>query len=567
MQNTYSNPIYAYKRSSDMQAGKVVHHPVIIVGAGPGGLAMAVDFALQGIPAVVLDDNNTVSVGSRAICFAKRTLEVMNRLGCAKRMLDKGITWQHGKVFLKDELVYDFNLLPESDHEFPAFINLQQYYFEEYLVDRTRDFKTIDLRWKSKVTALKTSKEKTLVTVQTPDGEYELSCDFLLSADGSRSPIRKMLGLESKGQVFQDRFLIADVVMKADFPTERWFWFDPPFHQDQSALLHKQPDNVWRIDLQLGWDADPEHEQKEEVIRPRIQAMLGDNVDFDLEWASVYTFQCRKMDSFIHNRVIFVGDAAHQVSPFGARGANGCIQSAENAVWKIARIIKGEAPLALLDTYDVERQHGAKENILNSTRATDFITPKTAISRVFRDQTLKLAKHYPFARSLVNSGRLSVPCSTPFSPLNSEADMTINSEMLPGMVPKDAPIFIANRPSWFLHHLGNSFVLLYHLSSDVEKDKQLIEELSGEPDMKVILLADGPVDSKIDVSEANILHDKDAVLTQRYGIEEAVAYLFRPDQIITARWRRPTPKDVKIAKNRALGFDLVSAIENASGAA
>jgi 3-(3-hydroxy-phenyl)propionate hydroxylase len=114
-----------------------------------------------------------------------------------------------------------------------------------------------------------------------------------------------MVGAEFKGRFFEDRFLIADVVMKADFPTERWFWFDPPFHRNQSALLHKEADNVWRIDFQLGWDADPVEESKPENVFPRLKAMLGEETEFELEWVSVYQFACRRMESFLHGRVIF----------------------------------------------------------------------------------------------------------------------------------------------------------------------------------------------------------------------------------------------------------------------
>ena len=258
------------------------------------------------------------------------------------------------------------------------------------------------------------------------------------------------MGLESKGRTFRDRFLIADVKMKADFPTERWFWFDPPFHPGQSVLLHRQPDNIWRIDFQLGWDADPVVERQPERVIPRVKALLGEQTEFELEWCSVYTFSCLRMETFRHGRVLFAGDSAHGVSPFGARGANSGVQDAENLAWKLKLVLEGKAPEQLLDTYASEREYAADENILNSTRATDFITPKSEISRIFRDATLDLAKDCAFARRLVNSGRLSVPATLVHSPLNTPDCDDFAGAMAPGAAALDAPVFVDGKPDWFL---------------------------------------------------------------------------------------------------------------------
>ncbi|WP_337954707.1 FAD-dependent oxidoreductase [Sedimenticola selenatireducens] len=391
MMQTHQNPVYEYIHSADQDAVTPVHHPVIVVGAGPVGMAAGLDAAAQGIQAVILDDNNTVSIGSRAVCYAKRALEILDLLGCGQRMVDKGITWNLGKVFFQKDQVYSFNLLPESDHHRPAFINLQQYYLEEYMVDQIQQSENLQLRWKSRVTAVEEKDNRVEIRVETPEGEYSLTCDYLIVADGANSGIRKMMGLESSGQVFQDRFLIADVVMETDFPPERWFWFDPPFHKGGSTLLHRQADNVWRIDFQLGWDADPEEEKKPENVIPRLKAMLGEETQFELEWTSVYTFQCRRMEQFRHGRLFFVGDAAHQVSPFGARGANSGFQDTDNLLWKLKLVLDGKAPDRLLDSYNAERVPAADENLLNSTRSTDFITPKSKVSHTFRDATLLLA--------------------------------------------------------------------------------------------------------------------------------------------------------------------------------
>ena len=231
-------------------------HQVAIIGAGPIGLAMAVDLATRGIPSVVLDDNNVVSVGSRAICWAKRTLEIFDRLGVGERMLEKGVTWQVGRVFHGDDQIYDFDLLPETGHKYPAFINLQQYYVEQYLVERAREFPDlIDLRFRNKVVGHQDFDDYINLTVETPDGEYEIETTYTLACDGAPSPTRRRMGLPFTGQDFDENFLIVDIEMETSpFATklaERWFWFEPTFHKGQSALLHKQPDNIYRIDLQL----------------------------------------------------------------------------------------------------------------------------------------------------------------------------------------------------------------------------------------------------------------------------------------------------------------------------
>ena len=262
-------------------------HPAVIVGGGLVGLTLALDLAQRGVPVILLDDDDTVSTGSRAICFAKRTLEIFGRLGLGERMLAKGVTWNIGRVFAGDRQLFEFDLAPEDGHEYPAFINLQQYYAEEWLVEACQETGLVDLRWRHRVTAVQSLPDGADVEVDTPAGPYRLHADWLLAADGARSFVREQLALPFTGKVFRDRFLIADVMMQAPLPTERWFWFDPPFHRNQSALLHKQPDDVWRIDLQLGWDADAELEKQPERVIPRVAAMLGPDIPYTLEWVSV----------------------------------------------------------------------------------------------------------------------------------------------------------------------------------------------------------------------------------------------------------------------------------------
>jgi 3-(3-hydroxy-phenyl)propionate hydroxylase len=520
-----------YQRAPDQDAKTPMRHPVIVVGAGPIGLAVAIDLAQRDVPVVLLDDNSRIGEGSRAICFSKRALEVCDKLGVAQRMVKKGVTWQVGKVFLEDDEVYAFDLLPQPGHKQPAFINLQQYYVEAYLVDRALELSAIQLRWLNKVTGVESLEDGVRVTVDTPDGPYQMDTDWLIACDGANSDIRAIMGLDFTGKVFQDRFLIADVKMKAGFPSERWFWFEPPFHKGWSALLHKQPDDIWRIDLQLGPEADAAEETKPENVTPRLQKMLGKDTKFDLEWVSLYTFQCKRMERFMHGRVVFAGDAAHQVSPFGARGANSGFEDAHNLAWKIEAIIKGQTGADLMESYCVERELAADDNIGHSTRATDFISPKSTIARTFRNATLNLAKRAPFAQSMVNSGRLSTPSIYLDSPLHIPDNTAYGGTAKLGAAALDAPLQTSDgKPTWLLDELGTGFTAIAMANGDVP------DEVHG-INLHVI---------------GHDLLDVEGLFAERYDAKPGSVYLFRPDQYLCARFRSFDADAIKIACGHAM---------------
>lgn len=538
------------------QAGAATRHPIVIVGAGPVGLSLALDLAQRGSKVVVLDDDYRLSTGSRAICFAKRTLDVWDRLGVGQKMVDKGVSWNVGKVFFKGEEVWRFDLLPEPGHRRPAFINLQQYYCEGFLCEQAAAHPDIDLRWKHKAVGIENCADCALLTVETPDGPYTLTADWLVACDGSRSPLRKMLGQEAHGRIFRDRFLIADVRMQAEFPTERWFWFDPPFHPNQSVLLHRQPDNIWRIDFQLGWNADPVEEVKPENVLPRIRALLGKDTAFELEWVSIYTFACERMDHFRHGRVLFAGDSAHRVSPFGARGANSGVQDADNLAWKLHLVARGLAPETLIDSYTAERELAADENIRHSTHSTDFITPKSEISLLFRNTVLKLAKRYEFARALVNSGRLSTATAYTDSALNTPDTERFTALLPLGAVAPDAPVLVEGRDGWWLSRLDGRYAVVIFCRSGLPPQETLqhLNELRRDPlGVQVILVAAPACAGQAARSGLHTVVDAQGVLARRYDAREHTTYLIRPDQHIAARWRACQAPAIRAALRRASG--------------
>ncbi len=531
-----SNIQFGYVRNPDQgrNPDDAARHPVVVVGAGPVGLSLAIDLAQRGQSVVLLDDADRIGEGSRAICFSKRSLEFWDRLGIGQRMVDKGVVWSVGRIFHGDAQLYQFNLLPEEGHKRPAFINLQQFYAEAYLVDRVQELAGISLRWRNRVTGLEPRNDHVVLTIETPDGPYRMRADYAVACDGARSSLRQMVGAEFAGQVFEDQFLIADVKMSAEFPTERWFWFDPPFHAGRSALLHKQPDDIWRIDLQLDPDADPVAEKRPENVRPRIARMLGHD-KFEFEWISLYKFQCRRMERFLHGRVMFAGDAAHQVSPFGARGANSGLEDAENLAWKLDLVLRGRSPETLLETYHVERSAAADENIRESTRSTDFMAPGSRQEARLRQAVLSLAKETEFGKRMINGGRLSVP-SIYDSPLSTADRDAWRGGPRPGASMLDAPVAPPGA-SMFLTdafiQAGTRFTLL-EFGNGAAVDA---------PDGVGVIRIGGP----------DGLSDAAGLAAARYDAEPGTAYLLRPDGYVAARFRHPTRAGLDTALARATG--------------
>jgi 3-(3-hydroxy-phenyl)propionate hydroxylase len=521
---------YDYRRSRDQDARASVRHPVVIVGAGPVGLAAAIDLGLRGVPVVLLDDSDRIGEGSRGICWSKRTLEILDRYGIGERLVAQGVTWKLGKVFRGDELVFSFDLLPEDGHKMPAFINLQQFYLEKALVDRALEVDNVELRWSNRLVGLERRNDGVSLTVDTPEGPYRLEAGWLIASDGARSTVRDLMGLGFAGVTFEDKFLIADVRMAADFPTERRFWFAPTFHSGQSALMHRQPDNVWRIDLQLGPDADATAEQQPERVTARLRKVLGER-PFELLWVSLYSFNCRRLERFVHGPVIFIGDAAHQVSPFGARGANSGIQDAENLAWKLAAVLAGQGSPALLASYDIERTQAADENIGHSTRSTDFMAPHSAAERRLRDAVLALAPKAEFARRMVNSGRLSLPTIYD-SPLTLPDETPFAGSARLGAPAPDAPLQTREgSPIHLLEGLRGDFAVL-HLKTGVRPPR---------PDGLALRV----------IGEDWIDHA--GLFAQRFDASPGATYLLRPDQHLCARWRNFDPGKLAAAHHRALG--------------
>lgn len=539
-------PHYAFVPPPELAAA-TGHVPVAIVGAGPVGLTLACLLAAHGVRTVVFETRDRVSLGSRAICISRRSLEIWARHGLAARALAKGLAWVGGRSDWRGHEVLRFDMPQEPGAQHPPMINLQQCWIEQYLVDAARESALVDLRWQSRVTGV--SEQPSLVTlaVETPGGRYTLDAQYVVGADGARSTLRELLGLKLEGESYEGRYLIADIVLEQPWPVERRAWFDPPSNPGSTVLAHRQPDDVLRIDYQLRADEDDEAELQESRIRARIDAhlaMLGLPARYTLVWRSLYRAHCLSLARYRHGRALFVGDAAHLVPIFGVRGLNSGIDDAGNLAWKLACVLDGRGGDALLESYSEERVYAAQENIRHARKSTLFMSPPTAGYALMRDAALSLAVSAPFARSLVNP-RQTTAITFPSSRLQTVDDAGPGPSPVPGQtLPNPRLRLRAADGSWRAGHLlelpGLDPVLI------VRADHPLGDALSR-PGLDVLRVS--PADSA-----AAIAWDADGEALAALGLASAgAALLVRPDGHVAARWQVLTVPALDAALTRLFG--------------
>jgi len=410
----YALPEYPFVEPPELRDGRRAHHPIVIVGAGITGLTLACSLARLGVPAVLVDEDNTVGVkgaSSRGICYTQKSLEIFDRLGIYERIAAKGIRWSVGRTFAGEDEVYRFDLRDQGGFGLsaqPPFINIQQFYIEGFLVERILELGQVDIRWKNRLVAFEQDDRVATLTLETPAGRYTMQADHVIDATGSASPLRKWLQVPFDSKRGDDRWCIADVRFGTRPPLERHTWIEAPFNENRAVWQHLMADDVWRIDYQMAPDSDPAYVSREDVVRERLERQFGRGVDVDIVWVGPYAYRSECVHAMRQQRVFFMGDSAKIVSPFGARGGNTGVADADNLAWKLAAVLRGQAGPALLESYQDERLEAARENVRVTNRTARFLRPADGVERRFREAAIALAKRHAFARPLINTGRMAV---------------------------------------------------------------------------------------------------------------------------------------------------------------
>ncbi|WP_027794021.1 FAD-dependent oxidoreductase [Paraburkholderia acidipaludis] len=525
------------------QGREVQRQAVTIVGGGPVGLAVALGLARHGVRAVLIEADASVCYGSRAICISRRSLEIVERLGALGGFLAKGLPWTGGRSYYRNDEVLHFQMPQDENQKLPPMVNLAQYHIEQFLLDAAEArADLIDIRWQTKVTAMREDAQGATLQLSTPEGDYEIQTDWLVAADGGRSTIREALGLKLAGTSYEGRYVIVDILLDSERPTERLAYFDPASNPGSTVLVHKQPDNVWRIDYQLRDGEDAEEAVKPENVMPRVQSlldMMGETAPWSPIWITIYKANALTLERYRHGRVLFAGDAAHLVPIFGVRGANSGIDDADNLAWKLAYVVKGRATDTLLDSYSDERVYAAHENLGYGTKSTEFMAPPSFAFDLMRTAVLSLARRHPFVRPLINPRQTSA-ITYGASPLNAASSTRFANGPMPGAPLPECPLTIVGAGTSRDGHLTDLLepcftAFWFSTDGSVPAALTALESTLAARDVPfavVPLAARRPPDSARAAG-----WDHTGRLFPMYGATTSTLYLARPDGHVLGRWQ------------------------------
>lgn len=527
--------------------------PVAVVGNGPVGQTTALLLARWGIPVVLLDARPARdTVGSKAICQQRDVLDIWSAVG-AGRIAEDGLTWTTARTFLGDRELFSWSFHDRGNSPLPPFVNVSQCHTEHVLDEQIARQPLIEVHWGYDVVAIDQGNieqgHEVLLTCDTTAGRTQVRAAYAVAAAGARGDrIRQLLGVAFDGQSFGDRFLICDI--RAELPgwqTERRFYFDPAWNPGRQVLIHPCPDSTFRIDWQVPSDFDLDAELADGTLDARIRAVIGER-PYELVWKSVYRFHARSVDRMRVGRVLLAGDCAHLVAPFGARGLNSGVADAENAAWKLAYVLHGWAPDALLDSYDAERLAAARENLDVTSATMRFLVPQGEEQWQARRKVLEEAAQSPEADGRVDSGRFAEPFWYVDSPLTTTdpsrafAGRPPRGEtpvVVPGVLVPDAPVTVPNQPEITrLRPIVRSGLLALTADGvDPAGTAAVLKESTDAPARALPLSA----------------LDRTGALAAALGARPGETWLIRPDGHVAAVLTTTDPTELATAARRSLG--------------
>jgi 2-polyprenyl-6-methoxyphenol hydroxylase-like FAD-dependent oxidoreductase len=537
---------------------------VLIAGRGPVGMTLALQLANHGVDCVLVDPVGWLPLqGSKALCMQRESMEILSRTGCGRTMAERGVAWPIGRTYYRQREIAQIRFEPYAGPGFPPMVNFPQHDTEALLLRRLRGVPRVQAYFSHRLTEFRQDAAGVDALLDGPGGPIRCRADYIVGCDGSRSTVRKQMGVEFRGKSYLTHFLICDIRANLPYPDERRLYFDPPFNRGRTVLVHPCPESVWHIDWQVGdRPLDVDQERRSGRIDARVRAIVGGG-NYEVLWVTTYAFRSLIADRMRLGRAFLAGDAAHLVSPYGARGLNSGLADADNLAWKLAYVSKGAAPASLLDSYHVERHAAALENLHITDTTAQFMAPQTWARRIWRKAILAASSRVSGARRFVNAGRFYQPATYAESPVlactgarRRRADTPVATSCLPagGIVAPDASCAVEGSPgiSRLRDFIGQEFLALI-FSESVRAAAETAEEAISSwparlPRCQMLIVTVGPAAARAnDPAPAGSIHvaDHDGDLARAYSVKglggRLHAYLIRPDGYIVGCWSPDTP--------------------------
>lgn len=363
---------------------------VVIIGAGPTGLALACQLVRHGVEFVVVEKNAGVTPYSKAIGVHARTLEIYEQLDLAREAIRQGTVAERARLLVNGEVRGELDLarIGEGLSPYPFVLMLEQSKNErllyEYLRSRDRD-----VLWQTEFESLTQTDAGVSVRVKTADGATQtIEAKYLVGCDGAKSPVRHALGLEFGGSTFERMFYVADVRVDWSFSHDSLYVCLLP---DELLVFFPLKDaGRYRIVGTFPEEfAKDEGDVLYEEIESRVKAEAKLPLDIhDVEWFSTYKVHTRHVSQFSEGRCFLAGDSAHIHTPAGAQGMNTGIQDGYNLAWKLALVLKGAVGEKLLETYNEERLENAKRLLQTTDRLFQFVANPESVLAFLRTKVL-----------------------------------------------------------------------------------------------------------------------------------------------------------------------------------